>query len=116
MFLPNGKNMALIICEKHGRQACVFASPHFVKTIGDGNKISKNIIVLELNLMEGQGFHWVDESFLKENNIQSEICNLRITIGDQDKAFDIFCNLSPVCIKCYEEYLQQHELQRPHLA
>ena len=108
--------MALIICEKHGRQACVFASPHFVEAIGDEKKISKNPIVLVLNLMGDQGFHWVDEIFLKENNIQSEINNMRITIDDQDKAFDVFCNLSPVCIKCYEEYLQQHELQRPHLA
>jgi hypothetical protein len=108
--------MAVILCNKHGRQYCVFASPYFVSLIETATKPKKKLLAVKLELMGEPGFFWCDEDFAMSLPTQAngiDRTSEQMHVRDEEIAFDVFSKLMPVCVKCYEEYLEQNRLSRP---
>jgi hypothetical protein len=105
--------MAVILCDKHGKQICVFASKRFVDAVYGKVLLNDELYTIELNLPFGKGIHWVDSSFILENKIPIKEFSKKVFIEDEEDAFEIFSNLAPVCQECYVEYLIQQGLCRP---
>ena len=106
--------MAMILCDKPGKQPCIFASQHFVNAVHDKEELKEKLYVLVLNLPIGVGYHWVDEDFLLENKILIYEDIGKVIINDEEQAFEIFAKLVPVCRECYIKFLQRNNLCRPH--
>lgn len=59
----------VILCSKHGKQGCVFASHNFVDSVNNKKKYTGKLYILGLNTLVGTSYHWADEGFLNENNV-----------------------------------------------
>jgi hypothetical protein len=105
--------MAAILCDKHGTQYGVFCSPYFEERIRFCGQIDRDLSVLKLELLGVTGFFWVDDQFLKEHHISVDAALGYAYVADEDKAFDAYADLAPVCVRCYEEYLASQGLKHP---
>jgi hypothetical protein len=105
--------LAVILCAKHGKQICVFASRYFVDAVYEKVTFTSELYVLELNLPFGKGVHWVDKNFILENKIPIKKNSKRFYVANEEKAFEIYLNLAPVCQQCYIEYIEKQGLCRP---
>lgn len=102
--------MAVILCNSHGRQGCTSTSPDFAKAIIEKTDFNESLVILELNILGDKFITLVDENFLKKIDIPLAKDGKKISIDDEDVAFDIFLTLPVICGKCFSEYLQLHNL------
>ena len=110
--------MAVILCNKHGRQHCVFASPYFSSLVETDTKPIKKLLAVKLDLMGEPGFFWCDEDFVMSFPIQANAINGEsecMHVRDEEIAFEAFLKLIPICIKCYEKYLEKNGLRKPEM-
>jgi hypothetical protein len=111
--------VAVIICERHGRQYCVFAAPRVAELIGASVPPDTKLLPVRLELMGEPGFFWCDEEFIRSfpaGTPPTDWSLESVHVRDEDLAFDIYLKLPPICIKCFEEYLGQNGLRRADIA
>jgi hypothetical protein len=108
--------MAVIVCPLHGRQYCVFCSSGVAAAVADDTDPDRQLFALRLRLFGENGIFWVDEGFLTANALDQLREGGKVVVTDEDRAFDLYMQLPPVCVRCYEEYLERHHLTRPEYA
>jgi hypothetical protein len=105
--------MAIINCSKHGRKGCSFVSRPFFEALAGGGPLHFKPEALHLNLFGKDGCDiWVDPQFLIDHNVEANPEH-HYVVQDEDRAFEIFSDLVPVCHSCYEHYLDSQGLQHP---
>lgn len=102
--------MAVILCKIHGKQGCTSTSPDFATAVIEQIEFNGDLVALELNFMGEKFITWVDIKFMKKTHIHLVSGESKISVTDENLAFDIFLKLSVICGKCFNEYFQQYEL------
>lgn len=104
--------MAVILCEKHGKQPCAFASQAVVNAILQ-NLPPNGWVVFKVDSIDDRTtYHWVDADFFGDD--QDIKLGKVVHIENEEVAWDLTMKLVPVCRECYADYLRQHGLPYPH--
>jgi hypothetical protein len=116
--------MAIIICDKHGRQGCPFVSPDVLKAMEENNPA--NIVCITFLIKEGDELvdYGYDLYMKKEELGISPFTGLlyekeEIMVFDDDDQMDmISCMFKPVCGACFCKFMgweDDRRLGRTHI-
>lgn len=104
--------MAVILCEKHGKQPCAFASQSVVDAILRNLPPNKWLVFKVDSIDDRTTYHWVDANFF--GDVQNIKLDKVVHIGNEEAAWELAMKLVPVCRECYKDYLQQYGLPYPY--
>jgi hypothetical protein len=109
--------MAIIICEKHGRQGCFDVSPGVLKAIEESNPV--NIVCITFLVKEDNELvDYGSDLYMKKEELgispftgvlDEDRKTMSFEEGEFDKMSGIF---NPVCGACFREFIEQPGLQR----
>lgn len=99
----------MIVCERHGRQSCSYVSPEVEKLVLAQALGAASLVWLSVNIFR-RGHVLVDQGFLEDNLHEDE---KKRYLLDADRSLDVFDELSPVCGKCFDDFLVLSNITRP---
>jgi hypothetical protein len=96
--------------------ACRISNCYYLqKCIINNQPVVKKIIPVKLfiNVLNLWFYFWADSDILIKNKIpiSSDTKFIEVSLGDEERSFELFSDMLPVCQECYKEFSMNNNIR-----